>query len=647
MKRNYHYLIIIFICLINHVNAQTDKSQEAITELQDWLATSKVSRSSMETLTYIDTPLSREAAEEARDLVADDYIENLKSIHQNNFDNDLIKVNDLNFKFITKSFGDPNVQGGRSLIISMHGGIFSNDAGNDQQWENQKNLYNNFPNNYVLIVPRVPLNIWNGWHIWETEMAYDIMISLAIEKYNLNRNKIILVGYSAGGDGVYELSPRMGDVISASGMFAGTNNFSNPFNLHRVTWAGRIGERDTAFNRNNVMLEYEQKIVKLQDEHSDFVHDVALEPGLPHWMNNKERSVFPLLFDATRNPFHEKILWKQSGVGELPQRMFYNLKATAYKPGTEVIVTFDRDNAEVNIDRSGYNSGELEVFVRDENVNMEQAITVSDNQTIFFQGKIVRTLRSILETSELNEGDPDRIYYGSVMIENKDAGTNLAPEAISIEVSSEFSSNFDKNKLIDGFSAGSGEWASMGEQEPSVKFTWDQPIITKRIALYDRPNLSDNVKDITIRFSDGTTINKMDLAKSDGQLIEISFEERVTEWIEIEVDRGEGPNVGLLEVEVFGKYGSTLNVDDKRFNNSDFLVYKAENQTINAELKDYKATSTTSFTYSLYDIQGRLLLREKSMQANIKINSSTLSSGIYILSVENNDLFLSKKFVLD
>ncbi len=646
MKKKYSCLIIVLLYTVVSVNAQADNSQQALAELQNWLTVPKANRSPVETLANIDTPLNKETAEAARDLVADDYINNLKATHHEDFDNDLVKIDGLNFKFITKTFGNSNVQEGRSLVISMHGGIFSNDAGNDQQWENQKSLYNNFPNNYVLIVPRVPLNIWNGWHIWQTEKAFDVIISLAIEKYNLNRNKIILVGFSAGGDGVYELSPRMGDVISASGMFAGTNNFSNPFNLHRVTWAGRIGERDTDFNRNNVMLDYAQKIASLQAEHSGFVHDVALEPGKPHWMDNKERAVFPLLFGATRNPFHEKILWKQSGSRDLPQRTFYNFKTSVYKPSAEAIVSFDNNNSKIIVERSSYNNGELELYVRDENLDMDQDITVTDNETVFFEGKIVRTLRNILESSELNEGDPDRIYYGSVIIENKEAGTNLAPEATGIDASSEFSSDFGKRKLIDGFTTNSGEWASMGEQEPSVKFTWDEPIVTKRIVLYDRINLSDNARDVVIRFSDGTTVTKTDLVKPDGQLTEILFEERLTEWVEIEVTRGEGPNVGLTEVEVYGQYSALLNTSNKLFANPKFLVYKTENQIINAELINHKGTSN-GFNYALYDLHGRLLFNENSNQSKIKINGSTLQSGVYIISVQNNGVLLSKKIIIN
>lgn len=620
-------------------------SQMALSELESWLSTPRQTRSSVENLQYLNTPLTLEDAIKAKDLVAADYINNLKQKYSNDFNNGFVKVDEqATVKFVTKTFGNENPPGGRALIISMHGGISTDGSFNDQQWQNQQALYNNFPNDYVYIVPRSPLNVWNGWHLWQTEKAFDIIISLAIEKYNINRNKIILVGYSAGGDGVYELSPRMGDVISAGGMFAGTNNYSNPFNLNRVTWIGRIGELDSAFNRNQVMLNYADDIQDLQNKYGGYVHDVALVSGKGHWMDNAERAVFPSLFAANRDPFKSEIFWKQSGLNQYPQHTFYNLQSNSYKPNTEVIVEFNKPTSSINVIQNGYGSGELSIYVRDENVNMDNNVTLMENSTSLFNGKIDRTIKNIWETSELNEGDPDRIYYGKVTVTDPNANNiNLAPDALVL-TSSDFGEAYSGIKVNDQFSATSGEWASKGEQDPLVELYWNEPLVTSQIILYDRPNLSDNVNSVDITFSDGSSLT-FDAVDSAGGPSVINFPEKEIEWVSLSIS-GSGPNVGLLELEVYGNYVSSLSVNDLDLNGTEFSVTKSTNNQWLLSVKN-SSSNYKDITYSLFDMQGRVVYQSINSNGHAVIDAKNLQPGLYLATINSNGKQMCKKTIID
>ena len=67
----------------------------------------------------------------------------------------------------------------------------------------------------------------------------------------INPNKVFLTGYSAGGDGVYHLGPRMADYLAGAAMMAGHPNKSCLINVRNIHFSIHVGENDKDFNRNN------------------------------------------------------------------------------------------------------------------------------------------------------------------------------------------------------------------------------------------------------------------------------------------------------------------------------------------------------------------------------------------------------------
>ena len=158
------------------------------------------------------------------------------------------------------------------------------------------------------------------------------------------------------------------------------------------------------------------------------------------------------------------------------------------------------------------------------------------------------------------DADPLTTYYWQVNSVNSAGKTtgeiwsyttqdpNIAPLA-TIEVSSEFSSVFGADKLVDG--VGGAEWASLGEQTPTVKLTWANEVIIKKIMLYDRANPVDEILSGVLEFGDGTKIDVGPLPNN-GTGLEVNFPEKNTTSVEFRVTAGKGANVGMSEFEVFG-----------------------------------------------------------------------------------------------
>lgn len=161
----------------------------------------------------------------------------------------VIHYHDYAMKFFYKIFGDAPF-GKRSLYISLHGGGNAPDAVNDRQWENQKRLY--APAEGMYLVSRAPTNTWNLWHENHIDAMFSAIIKDAIVFEGVDPNKAYILGYSAGGDGLYQLAPCMADYWAAASMIAGHPGDASPLPLRNLPFSIFAGGNDSAYNRNNL-----------------------------------------------------------------------------------------------------------------------------------------------------------------------------------------------------------------------------------------------------------------------------------------------------------------------------------------------------------------------------------------------------------
>ena len=136
-------------------------------------------------------------------------------------------------------------------------------------------------------------------------------------------------------------------------------------------------------------------------------------------------------------------------------------------------------------------------------------------------------------------------------------GVNVAPNA-TVTTSSSFNSCFGPQALVDGIAsrfnylvAGNcGEWASLGEANPSARLTWTTPQRLNKVVLFDRPNQTDNATGGTLAFSDGTSVAVADIPIT-GAGKTITFPDKTVTWAEFRTSGGSGANVGLSELQAF------------------------------------------------------------------------------------------------
>lgn len=263
--------------------------------------------------------------------------EELKKQFQTAWSNKTMTEGDAQMRFSYKTFGTAP-EGGHSLYISMHGGGNSPVAVNDQQWENQKSLYS--PAEGIYLAPRAPGNTWDLWHVPFIDPLMDQLIQACEVNLDINPNKVYILGYSAGGDGCYQLAPRLAERWAAAAMMAGHPGDALASNLRNVPFSLWVGANDAAYDRNKLVPVWDEALNALQAANPDaYIHDAHVVADKGHWMDREDRAAIPWMAKFTRNPYPNNITWTQDNVLRAT-RYWVQLPKEELVKGGETVVSY-------------------------------------------------------------------------------------------------------------------------------------------------------------------------------------------------------------------------------------------------------------------------------------------------------------------
>ncbi|MCC9600948.1 dienelactone hydrolase family protein [Stieleria sp. JC731] len=310
--------------------------------------------------------------------------------------------------FWFKVFGS-KPKGGRSLYISMHGGGATSPGVNDRQYENQKRLYQ--PAEGVYFVPRAPTNTWNLWHESHIDDFFQRIIEDMVLIHDVNPNRVYLMGYSAGGDGVFQLAPRMADRFAAAAMMAGHPNETTADGLRNLPFTIHMGERDSAYNRNAIAKEWETKLSDLHGQDpGGYVHEVTIHKGLGHWVNRQDAVAVPWMSTFSRQRHPDLIVWKQD---DRTHHRFYWLAVKDSQANPKAVVRVKHDGQTFEILQSDVET--LLIRVNDEMINFDQPVRVIYKGQVLFEGDVIRQ-RSIIEKTFNERHDPSATFSGEIEV---------------------------------------------------------------------------------------------------------------------------------------------------------------------------------------------------------------------------------------
>lgn len=155
------------------------------------------------------------------------------------------------------------------------------------------------------------------------------------------------------------------------------------------------------------------------------------------------------------------------------------------------------------------------------------------------------------------------------------------------------------------------------DMEKSINATFWRPEHLKKIVLYDDPSIENNIKSVRITLND-TCIIKKSIIDEKGGPTEVDLPNFPICFMKISIDKYEGKNPGIAEIEAISKTNTEFEVN-KICDEHDNFVYKA---FIPSKAKTYRLGYYSS--------------------ANRKCNISILY-GDHV-TLKNNELLVGKKF---
>lgn len=375
---------LCFICTALSL-LQTVQGENPIENLRKWLESPK---GNLKDQKFSQIPLNRNEAALADSLLFKHKMDLIKTQETASWKNKSFVSGNLRMPFLMKIFGSKPANG-RSLYISMHGGGSAPKEVNDAQWKNQIELYR--PKEGLYIAPRAPWDEWNMWFKSELDDFFDRLIRSAVATYDVNPDKVYLLGYSAGGDGVWRLAPRMADRWAAASMMAGHPGDVSLVNLRNVPFMIWMGELDDAYDRNKRAKEQGGILDSLKkNDPEGYIHETHIVQNKKHWMERVDTAAISWMSHFERNALATKIVWRQEEVVK-PSLYWLSVPMKEATKGKKIIA--EREQNTIILRLCDYKK--LTILLNDEMLDLDKPVKIIYKDRIIYNKKISRNIGSI------------------------------------------------------------------------------------------------------------------------------------------------------------------------------------------------------------------------------------------------------------
>ena len=329
---------------------------------------------------------------------------------------------------------------GYPLYIALHGGGSAPKKVNDEQWEEMTVYYSPYLTCGVYVAPRGVRDTWDTHFNPESYPLYDRLIQNMILTRDVDPNRVYLLGFSAGGDGVYAVSPRMADRFAGANMSSGHPNGVSMINMKNLPIQLQAGENDTAYNRNTVTAEYDAVLNDLQAEYDGYIHRTLIHYNAGHNYADYRRNPIPTIKDPqawltegkrayktmdsyppdwlnqfTRDPLPETVVWDLSTRANLREtESFYYLTAPYTTDSGVIQASYSLAENRIEITAQDVN-GRFGILLNEQMIDFSKPVTFSVNGEETVMNVIPD--RKVLEETTAERGDPNFQFEARIMFE--------------------------------------------------------------------------------------------------------------------------------------------------------------------------------------------------------------------------------------
>ena len=348
--------------------------------------------------------LSNEEIKIARNLVWEEYLAEIREdkTRKQEVDDQLMVYGEVSMKYGMQIKGDAD-ENGYPLFIALHGGGSSDTPDmNDQQWKHMMTYYYKSVENGIYVSPRGVRDTWDTHGNPESYPLYDRLIENMVAFHNADPNRVYLVGFSAGGDGVYMITPKMTDRFAAANMSAGHPNGVNLTNLYNMPIQLQVGMLDTAYNRHSVTAEYAVVLKNLAETYGNgYLHHVLIHTQYGHNFYDTKKAEQEVLADPIawletgdttsvmaqanairyveqyeRDALPERVIWEFTNRANLREvESFYWLRASKNVTEGIIIASYDKKANAITIEE--YTASEpITILISEDMLDIFSPITI-------------------------------------------------------------------------------------------------------------------------------------------------------------------------------------------------------------------------------------------------------------------------------
>ncbi len=385
---------------------------------------------------------SNEAIKEARAMLWEEYLEEIKNdeTRQEEVKKRVMEFGDVTMKYGMQIKGDPD-ENGYPLYIALHGGGGSDTPDlNDSQWMQMATYYGNNVKQGIYINPRGVRDTWDTHANPESFPLYDRLIENMIAFYDVDPNRVYIMGFSAGGDGVYMITPKMTDRFAAANMSAGHPNGINLANLYNMPIQLQCGMQDAAYDRNKVTAEYDAVLANLAVTYGGgYIHQTFIHTQYGHNFYDNHAAEQEVLADVaawlatgdktstmaktkavdfvnqyTRTPLPERIVWEFTNrANQRDVESNYWLSASFDVKEGVIVASYDKASNTITIEENTAN-GEVTVLISEDMLDVFAPITVK-TPTETYEVNVTPDYE-LLKSTTYERGDENYQFVASIVI---------------------------------------------------------------------------------------------------------------------------------------------------------------------------------------------------------------------------------------
>jgi len=374
--RNLVFCLSILLLFCGRVDAQPEANSK-FSDFEKWLAKPTDERGEFSKQPFRNLGLTKKEAKKAAELLWEDYAARLKKERKKEWTDKVIKLDDLEMKFLVTNQRTGAVFLSRCMAVAERVHVLTTSNGETKLiCTNPKRAFI-WPQGHRQILGTCGTKITSTFSLsgsFRTRSSLKMSIRIAFTSWVIRR--------------------------------AAMPNGVSPKGLRNIGFTLHMGGQDSAYKRNKIARQWKTKLAKLQEgDPEGYEHEVQIHEECGHWMKRKDAVAVPWMAKFTRDPVPKKIVWRPTGPKD---NGFYWLRQREgqAKRGSEVTASLDGQT--INIEAT-IGMKQIGFYLNDEVLDLDESVSVAFNGKLRGARRVGRRLDHMVNSLEAY-GDPHRIY---------------------------------------------------------------------------------------------------------------------------------------------------------------------------------------------------------------------------------------------